>query len=90
MSNEKLTVKKLDEMESHAIIDTGILDNKDIYENPIRWVAKRGEINDWAIYYDEATKTEKQVRQLGYKLIEKKFIEMLVPCTPKAFDKYRY
>lgn len=88
--SDKLTVEKLSKMKPHEIIAKGIIDDKNVYDKPIRWVAKRGYVNDWVIYYGEKEKTEKEILARGFKLVERKFIEKLVPCTTEAYKKYRY
>jgi len=89
--SDKLTVKDLEEMPLHKIFDKGIIKDPNIYEGKeIRWIAKKGGITDWAIYYHEANKDETFVKQYGYKLVERNLIEKLVPCTTEAYLKYRY
>lgn len=95
---EQLTIEQLNEMPSHTIIATGITKNSPggIYmtdsnkDHFMRWVAKRGEINDWAIYIHWANHDEKFVMELGDKVRDEKNIKKLVPCTDEAFEKYRY
>lgn len=58
MKNEILTLEMLKAMKPHTVFATGITDNSPdgifmTNENigkKLMWVAKRGEIHDWAIY----------------------------------------
>ncbi len=70
-----LTLQALKEMRPHEIIATGTVENSPegvfmTREHPKRmliWVAKRGEIHDWAIYRETAIKeAEWIVRERTY------------------------
>lgn len=83
-------------------------DAKNIDENnmtPVKWVAIRGGIHDWAIYhsmdanlchadyFDSSDHLECSIDQIarhGAKLTKEKEIRAFVPCTDEAFKMYRY
>ena len=46
-----LDLKMLDDMPPGTCFATGVTMNPLIHEGPVRWAAKRGGINHWAIYY---------------------------------------
>lgn len=54
------------------------------------WVAKRGQIADWAIYLHWEDMGEAYVIASGDKLKGKADIQRLVPCDDEAFIAYRY
>ena len=81
-----LTLKKLKKMKpgifaKGASVDAGI---------PIKWVAVRGDVEDWAIYYGRIDWTYDNVKNWGYKIYDKVFIKQLVPCNNEALNMYRY
>lgn len=87
----ELKLKELEEMTPHTIFKRGVIQNPEIYEGkPIRWLAKKGTVTDWVIYYHDAEHDESYVKAHGYKLVERPQIENLVPCTDEVYKKYRY
>lgn len=98
MKNEILTLEMLKAMKPHTVFATGITDNSPdgifmTNENigkKLMWVAKRGEIHDWAIYIHWAEKGEEYVRDYGDKVTSPSNIKKLVPCDEKSFSMYRY
>ena len=60
------------------------------YHQPIRWVAKRGIIHDWCIYYGLADWDWERVEKEGDKAFTPELIKDLVPCDKDAFEMYRY
>ena len=93
-----LTLQKLKDMKPGEIIAQGTTTNspEGVYMTDsnkgkeLLWVAKRGQIHDWAIYIHWAEKGLQYVIEQGDKVMSKDYIEKLVPCEPKAFDMYRY
>ena len=98
METKKLTLEDLKEMQPFTVFATGITENSPdgIYmtnENlgkKLMWVAKRGEIHDWAIYIHWAEYGEEYVRDYGDKVTSPTNIKKLVPCDEEAFKMYRY
>lgn len=95
---EKLTLKMLDEITPSSVFAKGIttnspdgiyMTNNDLGKN-LLWVAKRGRINDWAIYIHWAERGEDYVIDHGDKVTSPSNIKKLVPCTDEAFNRYRY
>jgi hypothetical protein len=82
-----MTLEILEAMEPHSVIATGTADN--IYNTPIRWVAKRGFIHDWAIYYGEESQTVEQIKSYGSKVRAESIIQRLVPCDDAMLKMYR-
>lgn len=73
------------------IFATGVTNNPAIYDQPVRWIAKIGGGDDWAIYYHLYSRDDIQwVAQHGEKLIGAESIRGLVTCTDEAFQRYRY
>jgi hypothetical protein len=63
----------------------------DILEKfPCRWVAVRGDVYDWAIYYHRLDRSVAQVQFEGDKVFTAERIRALVPCDDEAFALYRY
>lgn len=61
---------------------------------PVRWVAVRGQIEDWAIYHSYGTDTSIRsspdtISRVGTKLYDGEKIKEWVPCDKEAFDMYR-
>lgn len=62
------------------------------------FVAKRGDIHDWAIYttlnsqpiVDMWVADEQGIAAYGLKLGDKKLIRELMPCDDEAFEMYRF
>jgi hypothetical protein len=55
-----------------------------------KWVATRGDIHDWAIYYGQPFKTDQQIKDWGTKLHEMPEVRKLVNCTDEALAMYRH
>jgi hypothetical protein len=94
-------MKKLNENEFKAlprgeIFATGVLPNSPeglfmtAGGGELRWIAKKGQIEDWAIYCHWATWTESEIASNGDKVTNKHHIEICVPCTDEVFKLYRY
>ena len=79
---EKLTVEKLKEMKPHEIFATGyILKN--------RWLAIRGYMHDWAIYFGDYEDSLSAIASNGDKILDRELIEFLVPCDSESLLMYR-
>ena len=85
-----LTKEMLEAMPMETIFATGIVDEPRLYKKPVRWIAVRGRIPDWAIYYHRAEYTIELVSREGDKCTTKEVIKKLVPCSKDAFNVYRY
>ena len=60
-----------------------------LHADPIRWVAVRGGIHDWALYYHHAYHSFKYVKKTGDKSFTESIIRDLVPCDDEAWAMYR-
>jgi hypothetical protein len=85
-----LTKKMLEEMPPDTIFTTGVVNEPGLYAEPVRWLAVRGGIADWAIYYHKEESSITYVRDYGDKCFTKEIIKKLVPCDEDAFQAYRY
>ena len=85
-----LTKEMLEVMPNGTIFATGVTLTRILYEEPVRWVAVRGGIADWAIYYHKEEMTCEYVRDYGDKCFTEDIIKYLVPCDDNAFQAYRY
>jgi len=100
MEQPILTIEMLDQFDPGTVMFTGValnapkaiyLESAPKYHNKeLLWVAKRGGINDWAIYIHWKCKGLEYVLEQGDKVMNKEYIRLLVPCTNKAFANYRY
>lgn len=55
----------------------------------LRWVAKKGRADDWAIYYADYTKTIEWIKEHGEKVHGKLSIKRCVACTDQVLEIYR-
>lgn len=91
-----LSLKQLQDMPAHTIFATGETVNSPEGINmsndgrSLRWVAKRGQIHDWAIYIGISSWDEQMIASNGDKVTGKDNIKKLVPCDDEAFGMYRY
>lgn len=91
-----LTLKDLKEMKPYTIFASGLV--KDSPEGininrtglMLRWVAVRGGIWDWAVYYHFANWTNEEIKAEGDKVCFIENIKKLVPCDDEAFKMYRF
>lgn len=93
-----LTKEQLEALPSHTTFRVGVCINEpgDVYmtnENvgkELLWVAKRGEIYDWAIYIHWKERGQEFVTRMGDKLQNKELIQKLVPCDEESLALYRF
>ena len=86
-----LDKKMLEDMPSGTIFATGIrFDNRLYKDGEIRWIAKRGGVYDWAIYYHHSGLSIEVVSMTGDKCFTEEIIRDLVPCDDEAFALYRF
>ena len=90
-----LTLQKLKAMKPRTIIEYG---SGMIEDRTFMWVAVRGGIHDWAIYFslnaqpfvDFWAGNKEGIAAHGEKVFDEKTIKELVPCDDEAFKMYRY
>ena len=56
----------------------------------IKWIAKKGRGDDWAIYCGWSCHNEAWIRRQGDKVVSADHIMFCVPCDDIVFKKYRY
>ena len=84
-----LTIEKLKAMEPGKRFATGTGTYPELFNGEIRWVAVRGGIHDWAIYYHHSCHDVDYIARLGDKTFTESIIKRLVPCDDEAFNMYR-
>jgi len=95
VTEEILTLKKLEDMELGKIFK---FTNSNFSGRTFMYVAKKGGTTDWAIYtslgsiagVDFWAGEQAGIAAHGTKLLDKKLIKQLVPCTDEAFGRYRF
>lgn len=91
-----LTAKMLQDMPPHTVFATGKIEDSPNGINMtnsgrmLGWVAKRGEIDDWAIYCHWLEHSIEYIEDYGDKVAGKDHIRKLVPCDDEALERYRY
>lgn len=84
-----LTMEKLKEMKP-GIFATGILTDPRLYSiEEMAWIAVRGGVPDWAIYYHYSSCEISHIKDYGDKCHDQSLIRELVPCDDDAFSAYR-
>jgi hypothetical protein len=84
-----LTLLQLKAMPPFTRFATGITVNPRLHKQEVRWVAERGEIHDWTIYYHFSNRSIDAVSREGDKVFTPELIRELVPCDDEAFGWYR-
>lgn len=85
-----LTKEMLESMPQDTVFATGVVNEPGLYHIPVRWLAVRGGIADWAIYYHKEKMGIKYIRDCGDKCFTEEIIKKLVPCDEDAFKAYRH
>ena len=85
-----ITKEALKNMKSGELFATGTGTFEELDEREIRWVAVRGGIHDWAIYYHLPIHSKEYIAKNGDKIFTKSVIKRLVPCNDEAFNLYKY
>jgi hypothetical protein len=55
----------------------------------LRWVAKKGWGNDWAVYCHWSYHSEQYVAEHGDKVLTPEYIQRCVPCSDEVMSRYR-
>ena len=84
-----LTLENLKEIKP-GIFASGIVTESRLHAREVKWVAVRGGIHDWAIYYHKSFQEEEWIKDHGDKCFTEKVIKELVPCDDEAFKMYRF
>ena len=97
----KLTKNDLIKMTPGEIFERGIFNdspkgiNFSGTNNDVRWLAKRGEVEDWVIYvqnphYGNLEWGYGRIENYGDKLFNPESIQKLIQASPDAMALYRY
>ncbi len=84
-----MTLEELKSMPPHTVFATGVTSDDRLFREPVRWIAKRGYIHDWAIYYDREERTLDEVASRGSKVYSPGVIKDLVSCDEEMMKMYR-
>jgi hypothetical protein len=89
-----LTLEELKAMQPYEIIAEGTENVEDYWdtskEMTVDFIAQRGNIHDWAIYYmPECMPFYGSILNNGEKMHSRESIRMCVPCTDEAMKFYR-
>lgn len=93
-----LTLQEFEAIPEHRIFAHGITTNSPEgvfmtdanYDHTLKWIAKKGGANDWAIYIYWYGYDEDFIRDHGDKVVTEANIKKLVPCEESVFSRYRY
>jgi hypothetical protein len=58
--------------------------------SPVSWIAIRGDIHDWAIYYHLYPASISLIMMHGEKVSMESNVRLLVPCDEESFKMYRF
>ncbi len=91
-----LTIKEFDDIQDGNIFRVGKL--KDIpgqfyvssFGQYLKFVAVKGVINDWTIYYGRETLSTDYIMKHGNKVQSDENIRKCVPCTDEVLKLYRH
>lgn len=91
-----MTIEVFNKIVSGTVFATGVLPNspEGLYMTnsggELRWIAKKGYGDDWAIYCHWSYNDEEWIKEHGDKVISETHIKRCVPCDDEVFKKYRY
>lgn len=86
----ELTLQDLNKMEPYTTFSHGVTHDPRLFRDPVRWLAKKGGSNDWAIYYHLEEKSLDFIENSGDKCFTSEVIRELVPCDDNALKAYRF
>jgi hypothetical protein len=93
---KKLTLKEFKAIKFATSFATGVLPNapNGIFMNNLggnlRWVARKGRINDWTIYCHWDHNDAEWIAKHGDKVYSEIYIKRCVPCDDEVFESYRF
>ena len=86
-----LDLETLNALPPHTVFATGITKDPRLHRDYVlRWVAVKGGVCDWAIYYHKSFQSIEFVCREGDKCFTKEVIKELVPCTDEVYKAYRF
>jgi hypothetical protein len=93
---ETLTIELFNKLPNNEIFASGIVDNspEGIFMNnkggKLKWIAKKGLDNDWAISYSTIDTNSEWIGTQGRKVYHDRIIKKYVPCNDEVFNLYKY
>jgi hypothetical protein len=95
---QTLTIEQFNTFLPGRVFASGILPNSpdglfmtnELIDKELRWVAKKGNINDWAIYCHWSDKSVEWIMNYGDKVCSETNIKRCVPCDDEVFKQYRF
>jgi len=88
--DKRITLEDLKAMDPSTVFAFGSSTEPILHTEEVNWVAKRGVVHDWAIYYHTSDKSIEWIEKWGDKCTTESVIRRLVPCDDSAFSMYRY
>ena len=90
-----LTLEKLEDMNPQTVFANGTIAVEDYWDADrdmiIDFVAIRGEIPDWTVYYAlSGTRSMESILAWGDKMRNMNSIQRCVPCDKDALEMYRF
>jgi hypothetical protein len=93
-----MTFEEFKKVPDGIVFMTGVLPNSEEgiymtnhrYGDNMRWVAKKGDFSDWAVYCYWADKTVEWVTNYGDKIMTEENIFKCVPADEEMIKHYRY
>jgi hypothetical protein len=93
---KQLTIEEFNHIPSGEIFAKGV--TLDIHEGcdmtgsgkSLRWLAKKGQADDWCVYVNLSIYPFPYIARHGDKVHSKQNVTNLVPCTNEVFRHYRY
>ena len=93
---KKLTVEEFTKLPEGEVFRSGVIPNspEGLFMTrdggSLRWIAKKGYGNDWAVYCHWDYHDEEWIAEQGDKVSGKDNIQKCVPCTDEVLKLYRY
>lgn len=56
----------------------------------VHWIAVKGMVNDWAVYFSSNDEDYKSIAESGNKLYLLNAVKRLIPCTKNVLRRYRH
>ena len=94
--NKILTFEEFEKLPFKKPFASGVIDNSPeglfmtTEGGQLRWVAKKGTIQDWAIYCQWSNLSEEYILKYGDKVQNNKHILKCVPCDERTLKNYRH
>ena len=93
---KKITLEEFNQVPNGTVFATGVLPNspEGLFMTRdggnLKWIAKKGHANDWAIYCHWSYRDEEWILKHGDKIHNKEHVKLCVPCSNEVFNSYRH